>query len=213
MFAKGYNIYKLIWIFVVTSFIGSLFEILWVFISAGKLMSRSSLLYGQFSVIWGFGCVLLTIVLHRLEGKRDLLIFGAGVIAGGCYEYICSFLSEKVFGVIFWDYSGYSFNLNGRINLQFCFFWGLISVVWIQNIYPFLSKHIESIPLAYGKQLTMMVLAFMIFDMGISAAALLRMHQRQEGIVVNNPISVFLDEHYDDEYLSQRYQNMKLPVN
>ncbi|MCD7808204.1 MAG: putative ABC transporter permease [Erysipelotrichaceae bacterium] len=213
MFAKGYNMYKLIWIFVVTSFIGSLFEILWVFISAGKLMSRSSLLYGQFSVIWGLGCVLLTIVLHRLEGKRNFLIFGVGVIAGGGYEYLCSFLSEKVFGVIFWDYSGYSFNVHGRINLQFCFFWGLISVVWVQNIYPFLSKHIESIPLTYRKQLTMMVLAFMIFDMGISAVALLRMHQRQEGIIAHNPISIFLDEHYSDEYLSQRYQNMKLAIN
>ncbi|MCD7949691.1 MAG: hypothetical protein LUG12_05485 [Erysipelotrichaceae bacterium] len=59
----------------------------------------------------------------------------------------------------------------------------------------------------------MIVLAFMIFDMGISSLALIRMHQRQEGIVASNPVSVFLDEHYDDEYLSQRYQNMKLPIN
>ena len=63
-FAQGYNLYKLIWIFLISSFIGACIEIVWCYFAMGKLMSRSSLLYGQFSVVWGFGCVLLTILLH-----------------------------------------------------------------------------------------------------------------------------------------------------
>lgn len=142
-FAKGYNIYKLIWIFILCSFIGALVEIVWCYFTMDKLMSRSSLLYGQFSVVWGLGCVLLTVVLHRMEGKRDLSIFVVGSFAGGVYEYICSLVTEGLFGARFWDYSHIPFNIDGRINLLYCFFWGIVAVLWVQNIYPFLSRTIE----------------------------------------------------------------------
>ena len=66
VFAKGYNIYKLFWIFLICSFVGALVEIVWCYFVMDKLMSRSSLLYGQFSIIWGLGCVLLTILLHKM---------------------------------------------------------------------------------------------------------------------------------------------------
>ena len=43
-------------------------------------MSRSSLLYGQFSVVWGLGATLMTILLHRLNGRDDRYIFICGTI-------------------------------------------------------------------------------------------------------------------------------------
>ena len=125
VFAKGYNIYKLFWIFLICSFVGALVEIVWCYFVMDKLMSRSSLLYGQFSIIWGLGCVLLTILLHKMEGKRDLYIFIIGAVAGGVYEYMCSVITEVLFGVRFWDYSKMALNIDGRINLLFCFFLGI----------------------------------------------------------------------------------------
>lgn len=207
-FAKGYNIYKLIWIFIICSFVGSMVEIVWCYFTMHKLMSRSSLLYGQFSVVWGFGCVLLTVLLHNMEGKRDLSVFAVGTFAGGIYEYICSLLTEGLFGVRFWDYSHIPFNIDGRINLLFCFFWGLIAVIWVQNIYPYLSKKIEQIPIQYGKILTGIVVIFMVVDMGLSAMSLMRAYQRSQNIPAQSVVAQFLDEHYPDEYLARRYQNM-----
>lgn len=207
-FAKGYNIYKLIWIFLICSFIGAMVEIVWCYFVMGKLMSRSSLLYGQFSVVWGLGCVLLTVLLHKMEGKRDLLIFIVGAIAGGIYEYMCSVLTELVFGVRFWDYSKMALNIDGRINLLFCFFWGLIAVVWIQNLYPFLSKNIEKIPVKFGKQLTWLLALLMIINMSLSCMALIRGYQRQLSIPAKTSVDQFLDQHYPNEYLVKRYQNM-----
>ena len=99
-------------------------------------------------------------------------------------------------------------NIDGRINLLFCFFWGLIAVLWVQNIYPFLSKKIEGIPMRYGKQLTWILVVFLIFDMLLSSSALIRGYQRSKGIESTSAISSFLDEHYPDDYLMQRYQNM-----
>lgn len=52
-----------------------------------------------------------------------------GTFIGGAYEYICSVFTEIVFGKIFWDYRGLPFNLGGRINLLYCFFWGIATVV------------------------------------------------------------------------------------
>ncbi|WP_028043188.1 putative ABC transporter permease [Candidatus Stoquefichus massiliensis] len=208
-FAKGYNIYKLIWIFLSCSFIGSIIEMIWCYFTMDKLMSRSSLLYGQFSIVWGMGCVLLTILLHNMEGKRDLSIFCVGTLAGGIYEYICGLLAEGLFGVRFWDYSDIPFNIDGRVNLLFCFFWGLIAVVWVQNIYPFLSQYIEKIPMKIGKPLTWILVVFMIYNMSVSALALIRSYQRHLNISPNSCISEYLDENYPDEYLEKRYQNMK----
>lgn len=208
VFAKGYNIYKLFWIFLICSFVGALVEIVWCYFVMDKLMSRSSLLYGQFSIIWGLGCVLLTILLHKMEGKRDLYIFIIGAVAGGVYEYMCSVITEVLFGVRFWDYSKMALNIDGRINLLFCFFWGLIAVIWIQNIYPMLSHQIEKIPVKIGKPLTWILSVFMVLNIAVSGLALVRGYQRQQNIAAHTVVDELLDEHYTDAYLAQRYQNM-----
>lgn len=54
--------------------------------------------------------------------------------------------TELVFGTVFWDYSDIPFNLGGRINLLYCFFWGIAAVIWLKILYPRLSALIEKIP-------------------------------------------------------------------
>lgn len=211
-FAKGYNIYKLIWIFFICSFLGAIIEIVFCYLTMGKLMSRSSLIYGQFSIVWGLGCVLLTMLLHKMEGQRDLSVFIVGSLAGGIYEYACSLIAEGLFGVRFWDYSDIPFNVDGRINLLFCFFWGLIAVIWIQNIYPFLSRRIEELPVRWGKQLTWVLSVFMAYNIAISGLALIRAYQRQQHIPPQSFVSEYLDEQFPDDYIAKRYQNI-LPKN
>lgn len=108
------------------------------------------------------------------KDKSDGKIFIAGTFLGGAYEYLCSVFTELVFGTVFWDYSGFAFNLGGRINLLYCFFWGIAAVVWLKLIYPRLSALIEKIPVKVGPVLCNIMIVFMIFNMLISAAALSR---------------------------------------
>lgn len=70
-FAEDYNIYKLIWVFFIYSFLGTMIVMIWCYVVMGKLMSCSSLIYGQFSIVWGFGCVLLTILFHHIQNQKD----------------------------------------------------------------------------------------------------------------------------------------------
>ena len=209
VFAKGYNLYKLFWIFMIGSFAGDVIETVFWLIKYHELTSRSSVIYGAFSVVWGMAAVLLTICLHKVSAQRDLYIFLYGTVLGGAYEYACSWLQEMVFGASFWDYSQVPFNLNGRINLLYCFFWGLISVVWVKNIYPYLSSLIERIPVKFGKVLTWILLIFMIFNMAVSALAINRMGERMKNIPPRNAVEEFIDTHYPDERVMEVYPKMK----
>lgn len=210
VFAAGYNYYKLFWIFLIGSFLGAITEILYVRLTSGEWMSRSSLLWGQFSVVWGLGCVLLTWILHKLIRHDDRYVFIVGTILGGIFEYICSLFTEIVFGCVFWDYSNIPFNINGRINLLYCFFWGIVALVWLKILYPWMSKMIERIPIKLGKVLTYILTLFFIINIMVTSAALYRMNLRGDNIPPKNWAERYIENNYTTEQLLKRYENLKM---
>lgn len=211
VFAEGCSFYKLVSLFFIGAFLGDITETIFCLITAGKLMSRSSVVYGPFSIVWGLGCAFLTAILYRIRNKNDSYIFIAGTLLGGVYEYICSVFTELVFGTVFWDYSKFAFNLGGRINLLYCFFWGIAAVVWMKLLYPRLSAWIEKIPMKAGKIICTVMLVFMIFDCLLSAMALERYTERNTtGKQAQNEVESFLDEHFGDERMERIYPNAKI---
>lgn len=215
VFAGGCSIYKLISLFFLGAFLGDLTETVFCLITTGRLMSRSSVVYGPFSIVWGLGCALLTAVLYRGRNRSDSYLFAAGTLLGGAYEYICSVFTELVFGTVFWDYSGFRFNLGGRINLLYCFFWGIAAVVWMKLLYPRLSGWIERLSVRPGKILCRVMVVFMTANCIISAMALTRYEERQRGAADGvfsrmPPVEEFLDGHFGDERMERIYPNAKL---
>ncbi len=215
VFAEGSSFYKLTALFFIGAFLGDITETIFCFITMGVLMSRSSVVYGPFSIVWGLGCSLLTLFLYRYRDKSDRHIFLAGTLLGGAYEYICSVFTEAVFGTVFWDYSGFAFNLGGRINLLYCFFWGIAAVIWLKVIYPPLSRLIEKIPKRTGTILFNCLIIFMIINMAVSSLALARYTERHtaESTAAETETSAldsFLDRHFDDERMERIYPNAKL---
>ena len=209
VFARGCCFYKLAGLFFIGSFLGDLVETIFCYVRSGVLMSRSSVVYGPFSIVWGFGCALLTAFLYKYRDKSDRYIFVYGTVLGGAYEYICSVLSELVFGTVFWDYSEIPFNLGGRINLLYCFFWGIAAVVWLKILYPILSSWIEKLPVRTGTVLTWVMVVFMTVNMAISALALYRYDTRREQPEAQNGLERFLDTHFDDARMEKIYPNAK----
>ena len=206
---------KLVWLFFIGCLLGDITETIFCRITAGVWMSRSSVIYGPFSIVWGLGCAFLTLLLYRYRNKSDGSIFLAGTLLGGAYEYICSVFTEMVFGTIFWDYSGFAFNLGGRINLLYCFFWGIAAVVWLKFIYPKLSGWIEKIPKKTGTIICNILIVFMIANMLISALALARYTERNDAsysveTTELNGLQKFLDEHYPDARMERIYPNAKM---
>ena len=208
VFAAGCGFYKLAMLFFLGALLGDVTETVFRRLTAGVWMSRSSVVYGPFSIVWGLGAVLLTAVLYKYRDRRDGAIFLAGTVLGGAYEYICSVFTELVFGSVFWDYSHLPFNLGGRINLLFCFFWGIAAVVWLKLIYPRLSGLIERLPILWGKALTWGMLAFMTVNIALSCLALGRYEQRRTSSgPPQSGIEAFLDERFPDERMERIYPN------
>lgn len=210
VFAYGCGFHKIVWIFFLGAFLGDITETIFCWITTGELMSRSSVVYGPFSLVWGIGVAGITMLLYRYRNKEDRYIFLAGTFLGGAYEYICSVFTEICFGTVFWDYSDIPFNLGGRINLLFCFFWGIAALVWMKLFYPFFSKWIERIPMKIGKILSCVFVIFMTINIIISAGALARYSDRNQGIESKNAIEKWLDSHFDDSRMEWIYPNAKM---
>ncbi|MBD5459424.1 MAG: putative ABC transporter permease [Lachnospiraceae bacterium] len=210
VFAAGCCFHKLIWLFAIGAFLGDLVETVFCRLTAGYWMSRSSVVYGPFSIVWGLAIALLTLVLDRYKDKDDRYILIFGTVIGGAYEYICSVFTELVFGTVFWDYSDIPFNLGGRINLLYSFFWGIAALIWLKLVYPFLSGLIEKVPVRAGTILTYLFIVFMAVNMAVSAAALARYSERNANVAAESAVERFLDDHFPDERMERIYPNAKM---
>ncbi len=82
--------------------------------------------------------------------------------------------------LLYWDYSGIPFNLDGRVNLLYCFFWGIAAVIWIKVCYP-----------------------------RVSALALIRYDQRAGGPAAQSGWERIIDTHFDDEKMGKIYPSAK----
>ena len=207
VFAEGCSFYKIVLLFIIGAFLGDITEAIFCRITAGVWMSRSSLVWGPFSIVWGVALAAATMLLYRYRKYSDRFLFFMGTFLGGAYEYTCSVLTEMLFGKVFWDYSKIPFNLGGRINLLYCFFWGIAAVVWIKGIYPVMSAWIEKIPINFGKAATWLLLIFFCVDMAVSGLALVRSSEREKGIPADSAWQQVMDEHYGDEVLKKIYPN------
>ena len=184
---------------------GDITETIFCRITAGYWMSRSSVVWGPFSIVWGLAIAAVTQLLYRYKDRPASWLFVAGTLLGGAYEYLCSVFTEVVFGTVFWDYSAIPFNLGGRINLLYCFFWGFAAIAWFKVLYPPISHMIESLPKRFGTVLTWGLCVFMAANIAVSSAALVRYNERVRGEAAATSLAACLDEHFDDARMAKVY--------
>ena len=60
VFADGCSFYKIVLLFIIGAFLGDIVETIFCRITAGVWMSRSSLVWGPFSIVWGLAIALAT---------------------------------------------------------------------------------------------------------------------------------------------------------
>lgn len=210
-FAAGLTFYKLFWVFFIGCIVGVIVETLFCLVMEHKIESRQGLIYGPFNPVYGFGAVVITAVLYFMRNARDLWVFVAGAILGGAFEYICSWYQETFLGTLSWDYSGDMGSIGGgRTSLIYMLFWGILTIIWLKFIYPFMSRCIEKIPKAIGTTLTWVLVVFMVLNMLVSGMAVYRMNMRHSGVPAKTWISQKLDQLYTDEFLQKIYPNMKI---
>lgn len=126
--------------FFVYCFIGWCWEVFYVGITKRKLVNRG-FLHMPLLPIYGFGAVIM---LHSSLPFQDsiILTFISGMISATLLELVTGLLMEKLFKVRYWDYSKQRLNFKGVICLSSSLFWGLLTVLLVKFVDPFVSKYV-----------------------------------------------------------------------
>lgn len=202
------DFYHLFWAFLCAALLGAFIETVFMLLTRGALMNRSGVLYGPFSLVWGVGAVLFTLLLYRLLPYGAPALFLGGAAVGTAFEYICSWLQEALFGLRFWSYDHLPFNLNGRVCLIFSVFWGLAALVWMGACWPALCALLDR-PRRPSRRLTRVLAVLMALNIALTAAALLRMDARLRGVPPGSAVEVFLDREFPDERLLRYFTDVQ----
>lgn len=124
--------------FFIYAILGWILETLYALGILGHIVKRG-FLYGPLCPIYGWGAVILISCLKRYKSK-PLKLFVYSAIIFSFFEYIASFALDALFADRWWDYTNEFMNLNGRISIFFSFAWGVIALIFIHFIHPFIEK-------------------------------------------------------------------------
>ena len=203
------EINKIFLIFMIGSIIGYIVEMIVALVQNGHFVSRQGLLYGPFTPVYGIGILVYYIFFRIVKNRDKKIVFISSMILGGITEYLCSYIQEKAFGTVSWDYSNWLFNIDGRTTLIHCTYWGFAGLLYVSYIEPLIPKIEEVVRNHKVKIMATSVAIFMVFNVAISSMAAIRQKERQENIAANSKIDVFLDNTYPDEYMDEVFENQK----
>lgn len=212
---RGYialDFFNLFWIFVIACVLGDLIEVVYHFlvVDPGHYQVRAGTLWGPFSPIYGFGAVLMTLALNRFHKANVIVIFLVSAVIGGAFEYFVSWFLQFAFGVTAWDYTGTFMSIGGRTNFVFMCMWGALGVVWIKLILPIMLRVVNLIPWKWRYSLTSLCAALMIFNGAMTLVALDCWYSRLAGLSPDNALMQFCAEHFDNEWMTDRFQSMSI---
>ena len=129
--------------FVIYSFLGWVLESIVRTICEKKIINTGFLI-GPFCPIYGFGAIIMILFLSKFE-NNIILLFLSSLIVLSIWEYIVGVILEKLFKTKYWDYSDHKFNYKGRICLTNSLAWGILGVLFIKYIHPFIQNLIGNI--------------------------------------------------------------------
>lgn len=87
-------------LFFVTAMLGWVMEVVCKLIQFHRFINRGFLI-GPYCPIYGFGSVLITLLLSRYA-ESPVVVFLMGMIICGTLEYLTSYLMEKLFHARWW---------------------------------------------------------------------------------------------------------------
>ena len=201
------NLYYLFWIFIFGCIAGWIIEGVFTYLKYGVLINHSAVVIGPFNMAYGFATCLLSVLLAKYKDCSNIKLFVIGFVGGSILEYIMSWGMELVLGFSAWDYSRQPCNINGRICLLYSLFWGVLAIVWIKFIYPFVMKFIKKINYEVGKKLAIGLCVFLVFDILLTFSAVGRARECEKGIAPQNSYEKFLDKTFNQKYLKNMYNN------
>lgn len=149
-------------LFITYSMCGWIMEVICKLIQYKRFINRGFLI-GPYCPIYGYGAILITLLLKKYITDPIALFFMAIIICG-VLEYLTSYFMEKMFKARWWDYSQKKFNINGRICLGTIIPFGLLGIFIMYVSNPFLISKIKLLPEIALNILSITLLVIYILD-------------------------------------------------
>lgn len=131
-------------LFIAYSFIGWFVEVMSILVKEKKFVNRGFLI-GPYCPIYGVGGLAIIFLLKKYM-EDPIALFIMATIVCSILEYFTSYLMEKLFKTRWWDYSGYRFNINGRICLETMWAFGALACFVMYIVNPPLIRLLKLIP-------------------------------------------------------------------
>ncbi len=122
-YRKNYGVINYILFFFSFAIFGWVYEVAIGFMNDGVFINRGTL-FGPWLPIYGYGGVLILILLKPFR-EKPWLVFLLALVLCGAIEYGTACYLEFVNHMKWWDYSGYFLNFQGRICLEGLLVFGL----------------------------------------------------------------------------------------
>ena len=138
-------------IFFIYSILGFLFENIIMLISNNHFFN-SGVLYGPWAFIYGIAIFILMLLDKLLKEKKlpkwlEIVLYYIGAcLLMTLIEFIGGNLIEKIFHVVYWDYTNMAYNFGHYICLEISLFWGLFATLVNYLLTPLIKKFEKKIP-------------------------------------------------------------------
>lgn len=162
------------------SFIGWVYESILCSIKAKKFINRG-FLNGPICPVYGFGALIVIIILGNTP-DNPLVLFLASMVLTGILEYFTAYLLEHFFHAKWWDYSSRPFNINGRVCLLGALVFGLLSVLLLTYVHPFVLQLLSSFSVTIQLSFTIVCFIILLMDLFVTVKHLLGLNERLEEI-------------------------------
>ena len=203
----------LFWLFMAGSLLGFVLEGVNHFLHHGCWGFRVGTLWGPFCVLYGFGAVVMYLVVLGVQHQRPLTQFALLALAGSGVELAAGLFQKAVFGTQSWDYSAHALNLGGYISLKMTLLWGVAGMALMYIVLPCLFRSFNRLQLGRRRTLCRVASALMCVNLLLTCAALLRWEERvQQQAPAGNAIEIYLDRRWPDERMRERFPNMEFMI-
>ncbi len=176
--------------FMIFSFIGWIYECTYCTVKEGHWQNRG-FLFGPICPIYGTGTVLTELIFLYLPFFRNVpadqiplwKIFLICSVGSVFLEYGTSYILEKRFHAVWWDYNDMPLSINGRICVPATLGFGVAGILVTRFIIPFSTSVKAALNPNLAEFLALLLMAYLAADLVLTVSSLYHLLSMVENIM------------------------------
>ncbi len=187
--------------FMIFSFVGWIYECIYCTVKEGHWQNRG-FLFGPICPIYGTGTILTIVIFSYLPMFHNIpynkipfwqifLICAAGSIV---LEYGTSYILEKRFHAVWWDYNDMPLNINGRVCVPATMGFGIAGILVVRFVIPFSEMMKVGLNPYLAEIIALLLMGYLAADLVLTVSSLYHLLS-----IVEKAMSEF-DERMEDAY-------------